>query len=195
MKLQILTAALIVLLAAGCKREYDAQPTYAKPALAATWAKPEQYYSPGPQIYQEATGTWRNFSSFSVTTEGEPDKLGFTNPYVPGRGTNLLYMNNLYGTNPGYTNDSGYYNFTAIKLFQFIPKSPDSIETGTVIVLPQKITIYTKAKEKLHIGVGPSDQPGTYDTRSGVFEIEVKFDDTEIGGPSEIKRRYRFNAN
>lgn len=195
MKQATYTILILVIIFAACRKTYNVKPTYAKPALAATWAKPEQYYSPGPQVFLEATGVWRNFVSYSVTTEGEPDKLGFTNPYLAGKGTNVLYMNVLYGTNPGYTSDSGYYNFTAPKLFQFIPKSMDSIETGTVIVLPQKIALYTKAKQKLEIGVGPSDQPGTYDTRTGIFEIEVRFDDTQIGGSDNVKRKYRFNAN
>ncbi|MFY7899025.1 MAG: hypothetical protein ACOVNY_02500 [Chitinophagaceae bacterium] len=189
-----LLAATIILIVASCKKEYKVQATYAKVAIAATWAKKEQFYSPKPQIYLESTGTWRNFISFSFTSDAEPDKIGFANPYVPGKGTNALYMNVLYSTNPGTTADSGYYNTTIPKCFQFIPKSADSTHVGTVVVLPQKVTLYRKDKTPFDVYISPATNPGTYNTQTGVFEIEVSFDESSFGGPKNIVRRYRFTS-
>ncbi len=187
-------AAITIAFLVGCKKEYKVEATYAKVAIAATWAKKEQFYSPKPQIYLEATGTWRSFTSFSFTSDAEPDKIGFANPYVPGKGTNALYMNTLYSTNPGTTADSGYYNTTIPKCFQFIPKSIDSTHIGTVVVLPQKITLYRKDKTPFEILIAPATNPGTYNTQTGVFEIEVMFDETSIGGGKNIIRKYRFTS-
>ncbi len=177
----------------ACKKNYNATPTYAANSIAGTWAKKQPFYSPGPQIYLEATGVWRNFISFSFTSDAEPDKLGFANPYVAGKGTNVLYMNTLYGSQ-GISSDSGYYNITAPKLFQLIPKSADSLQTGTVVVIPQTLRVYRTNGTSFTIGIGPSLSPGTYSTVSGMLEIEVEFDETNIGGPAGVRRKYRFKS-
>lgn len=184
---------LLVWIALGCKKTYHATPTYAKAAIAATWAKSQPYYSPSPQIYIDSTNTWKKFVCFSFTSETDPDKISFANPYVPGKGTNPLYMTTLYKSE-GLTSDSGYYNITIPKCFQFIPKSEDSLTVGTVVVLPHTVTIYRKDKSSFDIIIGPSDQPGTYNTVTGIFEVEVMFDESSIGGSRTVKRRYRFSS-
>lgn len=181
-------------LMAACRKEYKAEATYAKPVIAATWAKQEQFYSPKPQIYLESTNTWRSFINFAFTSAGEPDKIGFANSYVPGKGTNALYMLTLYNTNPGLTSDSGYYNVTIPKCFQFIPKSSDSLQVGTVVVIPQSVKLYRKDKTSFEIKIGPADAPGTYNTITGIFEIDVAFDETAIGGATRLVRKYRFSS-
>jgi hypothetical protein len=185
-----LCAALIFL---SCKKNYDVEATYAKPAVAATWAKQETFYSPNPQIFLEATNTWRNFISFSFTSSGDPNKLGFANPYNAGKGTNALYMATLYSSQ-SLTTDSGYYNITIPKCFEFIPKSPDVLTEGTVEVIPQKVRLYRRDKTFFEIGISEGSQPGTYNTISKIFEIEVSFDETSIGGPANVKRKYRFTS-
>lgn len=177
----------------ACKKNYNATPTYAANSIAGTWAKQQPFYSPSPQIFIEATGLWRNFISFSFTSEAEPDKLGFANPYVAGKGTNVLYINTLYGSQ-GISSDSGYYNVTAPKLFQLIPKSLDSLQTGTVVVLPQTFRIFRTNGTSFNISVSPSTAPGTYSTLTGLLEIEVQFDETDIGGPAVVRRKYRFRS-
>jgi hypothetical protein len=178
---------------ASCRKEYKVEPTYAKPAVAGTWAKQEQFYSPNPQIFLEATNTWRNFESFAFTSAGEPDKIGFANPYNAGKGTNALYMRNLYSTQ-NLTSDSGFYNVTIPKCFEFIPNSEKDLTTGTVKVIPQKVRLYRRDKTFFEIGISEGTAPGTYNTNTGVFEIEVSFDETSIGGSASVKRKYRFTS-
>lgn len=188
---KIIIAICFILAIAACKRNYDVEPTYAGSAIAGTWAKQQAFYQPGSQRFDDATNTWRNFSAFSFTSDAEPDKIGFMNPYVAGKGTNALDFNRLY-TAQDLTSDSGYYNVTIPKCFQFIPKSVDTLTQGTVVVIPQMVRVYRKNKTYFEIGIGPSTQPGTYNTISGLFEIEIQFDETSIGGSNNIKRKYKF---
>jgi hypothetical protein len=188
---KIFFSFIILLSFITCKKNYEAEPTYAGTEIAGTWAKLQPFYSPNPQIFLEATNTWRNFISFSVTSAAEPDKIGFANPNVAGKGTNALYMNTLY-TSQLLTSDSGFYNVTIPKCFQFIPKSVDDKNTGTVIVLPQQVKLYRRNGTNFDIGIGPSSQPGMYSTITGLMEIEVQFNETSIGGAADVKRKYRF---
>ena len=185
----------------GCKKEYDVQPTYASLQLANTWAQNQPYYSPHPQIYIDSTGIWKPFISFSFVSASDPSVIGFSNPYVPGKGTDALYMsamyNNAYYTsryNVNISADSGTYNTIIPQCFKFIPKSSDSTTTGTVVVLPQVITLTRKDRTKYQVSIAPSTQPGTYNTKTGVFEIEVLFDESNFGGPKEVRRKYKFTS-
>lgn len=187
----VITLLMMAALVAACRKTYKVEPTFAKPTIAATWAKQEPFYSPRPQVFLEASNTWRSFISFAFTSAGEPDKLGFANPFNAGKGTNALYMNSLY-TGEGLTSDSGYYNVTIPKCFQFIPKSADSLTVGTVVVIPQKVKLFRRDKSFFEIAISPGIAPGTYNTVSGVFEVEVTFDETAIGGAAVVRRKYRF---
>lgn len=188
---QFLFVAITIFCFTACKKNYDAQPTYAGTPIAGTWAKQQPFYQPFAQRYDEATATWRRFLAFTFTSDAEPDKIGFANPYVAGRGTNALDFNRLYSAEQ-LSSDSGFYNVTIPKCFQFIPKSIDSVFTGTVVVLAQTVTCYRRDKSSFKILIAPSTQPGTYNTITGLFEIEVQFDESGIGGSSNIKRKYRF---
>lgn len=188
---QLLIPIFVFFLIIGCKKEFDAEPTYAGVEIAGTWAKQQAFYQPSSQRFDDATNTWRTFGAFTFTSLAEPDKLGFANPYVAGKGTNALDFNRLYSAQ-NLTSDSGYYNVTIPKCFQFIPKSKDSTQTGTVIVLPQSVRVYRRDKTFFDIKLSEGTQPGTYNTISGLFEIEVTFDETSIGGPAVIRRKYRF---
>jgi hypothetical protein len=190
-KIFIFSVCLISLVA--CKKKYDAEPTYASAEIAGKWAKQQQFYSPGPQIFLEATNTWRNFISFSFTSLAEPDKIGFANPYVAGKGTNALYMNTLYASQ-NISSDSGYYNVTIPKCFQLVPKSATEVNEGKVLVIPQTIKIHRRNGTNFDIIIGPSTEPGKYNTVTGLIEVEVQFDETSIGGSNNVKRKYRFTA-
>jgi hypothetical protein len=186
---------LIVLLMVAlisCKKNFDAEPTYAKATIANTWAKSEPFYRPVSERFDTSTNSWRSFQAFTVTSDGEPDKIGFANPYVAGRGTNALDMNRLY-TNQNLTSDSGFYNITIPKCFQFVPRSGD-VTQGTVVVIPQDVQIWRRDRSSFIIKIGPGSAPGTYSTVTKVFEVEVDFNETSIGGPASIKRKYRFTA-
>lgn len=187
------TLVVLALVNASCTKEYKATPTFAKFSIAQNWAKPEQFYHPNGQMYVPETDTWRNFIGFSITSEGEPDKLGFANPYVAGRGTSPLNMSSLYSA-LSLSTTAGTFNITIPKCFQFIPKSEDSSFIGTVVVLEQDVRLITRAGDTLFVRIAPAPTPGTYDTRTGLFEISVRFDERGIGGADGIIRRYRFRS-
>jgi hypothetical protein len=189
---QLFFFSIIIILAIGCKKGFDAEPTYAKATVAATWAKNEPFYRPASERFDEATNSWRMFQAFTVTSDGEPDKLGFANPYVQGRGVNALDMNRLYSAEQ-ISSDSGYFNITIPKCFQFVPKGGD-VTQGDVLVLAQEVKIWRRNGTFFIIKISPGTAPGTYNTVTKVFEVEVSFDETSIGGPAQVKRKYRFTA-
>jgi hypothetical protein len=186
---KILFLFLTVVLVAGCKKSFNVQPTYANPAIAATWAKNEPFYAPKGEVYIDSINVWRPFIGFAFTSASDPNKLGFLNPYNIGKGTNALNMRSLY-TNERISSDSGYYNITIAKCFEFIPKTADSIHTGTVNVIPQKVRIFRIGGTYFDIGISGSG--GSYNTLAGTFNIDIVFDETSIGGPAARLRKYRF---
>jgi hypothetical protein len=171
----------------ACKK-FNAEPTYGSAALARIWAKQEPFYRPAAEIFIDSTNKWRVITAFTVTSDAEPDKLGFANPYVPGKGTNALYMNTIYDNWLDLTADSGYYNVTIPKCLQFIPSAPGAKE-GTVKVIEQKVKMYKRDKTPFEVSIKGG---GTYSEITQRFEIEVIFDETSIGGPADRKRKYRF---
>jgi hypothetical protein len=183
----LLFISLFALILCACKK-FNAEPTYAGATLARIWAKQEPFYRPNAEVFIDSTNTWRSFIGFSVTSDAEPDKLGFANPFVAGKGTNALNMLSIYNNWVGLTSDSGYYNVTITKCFHFIPSSPGSKE-GTVKVLEQKIKMFKKDKSSFEVSIKGS---GTYSEITQKFEVEVIFDETSIGGPADRKRKYRF---
>lgn len=187
----IASGALILLVMAwGCHKRF-AEPTYAPAGGSAVriWYKTDPYYTPKAEVYLESTGTWRPFTSFPLVYDNDPNKYGFGNPYLPGKGSNALNMNSFYSTVPGgLTSDSGYYNVTIPKCFEFTPDKPGD-KKGEVKVIPQKVRLYKRDKTFFEIGISGG---GRYDELAQLFEVEIIFDDTEIGGPKELKRKYRF---
>lgn len=188
----MLYCLLMMAVLAGCKKSFNAEPTYAKETIANTWAKNEPFYRPLCERFDEATGNWRTFQSFTVTSEGEPDKIGFANPYVPGKGTNALAMNTIYIAQ-NISSDSGYFNITIPKCFQFIPKAGDA-KQGQVLVLAQDVVIWRKDGTSFVIKIAPAAAPGTYNINTKVFEVEVSFDETSIGGQNNVVRKFRYTA-
>ncbi len=188
MRIQSLSIAILALVTTpGCKKNYDAEATYAKRSLAQIWAKKENFYAPQASVYIDSIATWRNFIGFSFTSDGDPDKLGFANIYNAGKGTNALYMRNFYAGQT-LTSDSGYYNITIPKCFQLIPNASAATE-GTVKVLEQTVTLYRTNKTPFYIRISGS---GTYSEISKLLEVEVVFDETNIGGSPAVKRKYKF---
>lgn len=188
--MRIFSALLLLLLlftGTNCKKGFGVEPTFASRSLAQIWARQEPFYRPAAEVFIDSTGIWRSFIGFSITSDAEPDKLGFANPYVPGRGTNALNMSSFYAAQL-LTSDSGFYNITIPKCFHFIPDAPGS-KTGIVKVINQRVPIYRRDKSKFEIGISGQ---GTYSEITQRFEVEVIFDETEIGGPAARKRQYRF---
>ncbi|HAI83896.1 MAG TPA: hypothetical protein DCL43_09525 [Chitinophagaceae bacterium] len=187
MKNLAIVLLLIVTVTLACKK-YDAEYTYAKPTIAATWAKNEQFYTPTATVFIDSLNLWRTYTVFSFTYENDPDKLGFANPYNAGKGTNALYMRNFYSSQ-NLTADSPYYNVTIPKCFQLIPTKPDNTE-GTVKVIPQTVRLYRRDRSFFDIILVGGE--GVYNTKSQLLEVEVIFNETSIGGPADRRRKYRF---
>jgi hypothetical protein len=180
----------LMLMALACHKRF-AEPTYAPAGGSAVrvWYKSDPYYHPDAEIYIDSIATWRKFTSFPLVYDNDPNKYGFGNPFVPGKGSNALYMNSWYTRYPGgLTSDSGYYNITIPKCFEFLPEKPGA-KVGIVNVIPQKIRLYRRDKTFFDIGISGA---GRYDEIAQLFEVEIVFDETEIGGPKELKRKYRF---
>lgn len=174
----------------ACKKQF-ADPTYA-PAGGAdvrVWYKPDPFYQPNSEIYMDSTDTWRSFRAFPLVYDNDPNKYGFGNPYVAGKGSNALYMTSIYGRlDGGLTSDSGYYNVTIPKCFEFIPDGP-ALKTGKINVIEQAVRLYRRDKTFYDIRISGA---GTYNTETAIFEVEVVFDESSIGGAKEVKRKYRF---
>jgi hypothetical protein len=185
-----LTILLALIIVYGCKKQF-ADPTYAPAGGAAVrvWYKSDPFYQPNAEIFFDSTGVWRSFRAFPLVYDNDPNKYGFGNPYVPGKGSNALYMTSIYSRLPGgISADSGYYNITIPKCFEFIPDATNA-KTGKVQVIEQKVRLYRRDKTFYDIGISGE---GTYNVETTIFEVEVIFDETAIGGPKEVKRKYRF---
>jgi hypothetical protein len=51
------------------------------------------------------------------------------------------------------------------------------------------VRLYRRDKTYYDIGISGG---GTYDEIAKIFEVEVIFDETEVQGPKDVKRKYRF---
>ncbi|MFY7652834.1 MAG: hypothetical protein ACOVQE_09025 [Chitinophagaceae bacterium] len=184
---QLTTLFFLLIVFVSCKK-YEAEYTYAKPLLGSLWAKNEPFYTPKAEVYIDSLNLWRSYVVFAFTYDNDPDKLGFANPYNPGKGTNPFYMRNFY-TKEGLTSDSPYYNITIPKALQLVAQTADNTE-GIVKVIPQKVTIYRRDKSAFDILLLGGE--GTFSTKTQLLETTVIFNETSIGGPANITRRYRF---
>jgi hypothetical protein len=174
----------------GCKKRF-AEPTYAPAGGSAVriWYKSDPFYYPAAEYFNESTSVWRPFNSFPLVYNNDPNKMGFGNPWLQGRGSNALAIRTLYGGLPGgITSDSGYYMITIPKCFEFIPDNPEAKE-GVVNVIPQKVNIVRTNKTSYSLGISGT---GRYNEEAKLFEVEIIFDETEIGGPKDLRRKYRF---
>ncbi len=172
----------------ACKKSFDAEPTYRKKPLAGIWAKQEPFYAPNGQYYIDSTNTWKPFIGFAFTSDDDPNKLGFYNPYNIGKGTNALGIRTIYA-NQTFTSDSGFYNLQISKCFEFIPDATSSIE-GTVNVIPQRVKCTRTNKTVFYLDI--SGTGGRYNEITKTFEIDIYFNESEIGGNTNLKRKYRF---
>ncbi|MEO7311632.1 MAG: hypothetical protein ABIX01_14605 [Chitinophagaceae bacterium] len=180
---------IVIALATACKKRY-ADPTYAANATAVkVWFKSDAFYQPFSEIYIDSLGTWKSFKAFPLVYDNDPNKYGFGNPYIAGKGSNALYMTTMYSGLPGgVSSDSGTYNIVIPKCFEFIPTAAGATE-GVVNVIPQKVKVTRKDKTSFQVGISGS---GTYNEISKLFQVDISFDETEIGRGAEIVRKFRF---
>ena len=184
----LLLLLTVLTLLVSCKKNFNAEPTYRKKPLAGIWAKQEPFYAPQGSYYIDSTATWRPFIGFAFTSDDDPNKLGFYNPYNIGKGTNALGFRNIYAAQT-FTSDSGFYNLQIPKCFEFIPNNPDNGQ-GKVNVIPQQVKCTRVNKSFYYIGI--SGIGGTYNELTKTFEIEITMDESQIGGAAAVKRKYRF---
>ena len=55
--------------------------------------------------------------------------------------------------------------------------------------IPQKVNIVRTNKTSYSLGISGT---GRYNEEAKLFEVEIIFDETEIGGPKDLRRKYRF---
>jgi hypothetical protein len=188
MQKKYIIGILFLVLTVACKKSFDAEATVRKKPLAGIWAKQEPFYAPKGEYLVDSTNVWKSFIGFSFTSEDDPSRLGFYNPYVVGKGTNALGIRTIYAAQT-FTNDSGFYCVQIPKCFEFIPDAPDAIE-GTVNVLPQQVKCTRTNKTVFYLGI--SGTGGRYNELTKSFTIDIYFNESEIGGPAALKRKYRF---
>ena len=174
----------------SCKKQF-ADPTYAPAGGSAVriWYKTDPFYTPSAEFFDDNTNNWRRFTSFPLVYDNDPNKMGFGNPWLEGRGSNALAIRTLYGGLPGgITSDSGFFMITIPKCFEFIPDGPGAKE-GVVNVIPQQVKIVRVNKTTYNLGISGK---GRYNEDAKLFEVDIIFDETEVGGPKDRLRKYRF---
>lgn len=172
----------------------------ADPAVIAYFHENTAYFQPFVYRFDEETQTWgkRIASHFSIVSGDSPSYLGFTNPYVDDSGVNLFQMVTLYTDHIG-TNNIKTAGINVEKLLSFTPDkssvvltdAPEIHSKGTVNVFTQQVKI-RKAGLEDFFEIGISGE-GTYDLQTGIIDLNVHFDETAIGGPEKVTRKYKIS--
>ncbi|MBD1431962.1 hypothetical protein H8B06_03915 [Sphingobacterium sp. DN00404] len=163
----------------------------------------EAYYQPYVYRYDTETAAWskRIGAHFSTISESSPTYIGYTQPYVEDSGVNLFHMVTLYAEHIGSTNVKTA-GINVEKVLGFVPdesseligKEEDNDLTyakGEVEVVSQKVKIRKSGLvDFFEIGISGT---GTYDLKTGVIDLEVHFDEREIGGQEDVVRQYKIS--
>lgn len=213
MKIKNVVFGLSILFMLSCSKE-SVQPTpepepepkpesKADASIITFFHATDPYFQPFVYLFSEETQTWsrRAGSHFSTISEEDPTYLGFTNPYVENSGVNLFHMVTLYQEKTG-TNNIKTVAINADKVLRFFPdlatEANPTPTTGTVEVFAQKIKMYKAGgdienRESMdYIEIGISGE-GTYNTKTGVIDLDVHFDETSIDGPAKVTRQYKIS--
>lgn len=209
MKIKSTIFALIVLFLTSCSKdaiepivEPEPEPIEETedPAVITYFHENTAYFQPFVYRFDEETQTWgkRIASHFSTVSEDAPSYLGFTNPYVDDSGVNLFQMVTLYTDHIG-TNNIKTAGINVEKLLSFTPDKSSAVLTdapemhakGTVNVFAQQVKI-RKAGLEDFFEIGISGE-GTYDLQTGIIDLNVHFDETAIGGPEKVTRKYKIS--
>ena len=125
--------------------------------------------------------------AFAYASDTEVNVLGMFNQ-TDGLGTNALNMVRLY---EDVSNNSSDLRIPS--LFRFIPDAAGA-KTGRVEVVEQRVTIKRTASSGLPpFTVGISGE-GTYNETTGIISVGVVFDESELGRPEPILRRYSYES-
>lgn len=182
---------IALVLFVGCKKDepaakadlYPDQPVSTPSTSAiATFHQNVSFYQPFVYRFDPATNRWtaRIGSHFSSIPASDPTALGFTNGQVANSGVALFDMVRLYSTQIGSTNINTA-KINAEKVLQFFPDF-DGAKTGIVKVVDQDITITRTNSTTFKIGISGG---GTYNEVTRIIDLEVRFNETAIGGTSQ----------
>jgi hypothetical protein len=188
---KLFTFFLATFLFVGCKKDepaaksdlYADQPVSTPSTSAiATFHQSIAFYQPFVYRYDPTISKWtaRIGSHFSTIPASDPTAIGFTNAGVADSGTAMFDMVKLYATETATTNIKTV-KINADKVLQFFPDF-DGAKTGIVKVVAQDITLTRANLTTFKIGISGS---GTYDENTKVIDLEVKFNETAIGGTSQ----------
>jgi len=148
--------------------------------------------------FDPETNKWTNRirSHFPTVPSDDPSILGFSNPYVTNSGVSLFDMPRLYQIAVGTLNINTA-KINVEKVLQFFPDF-EGAKTGIVKVIPQDVVISKTAAAAalsgiptFKIGISGS---GTYDENTKIINLEVVFNETAIGGPAAVKRKYTMSV-
>jgi len=192
---------LVVLLIGACKK--DAPPVkddlYPEtPVNSASSSAIKAFYTNIPFFelfvyrFNPETNKWTNEirSHFPTVPLSDSTALGFTNPFVNNSGVALFDMVRLYTPELG-SNNIKSAKINAPKVLKFFPDF-EGAKTGIVKVIDQDVLLTKRDSTTFKIGISGQ---GTYDERTKIMNFEVKFNETAIGKPAEVKRRYSISVN
>jgi uncharacterized beta-barrel protein YwiB (DUF1934 family) len=207
MKIKSTILALIVLFMVSCSKDtvepiIEPEPDpVADASVAAAFYENTPYFEIFIYRFDAETAKWTNRirSHFPAISEQDPNYLGFRQIYVDNSGVNLFQMVTLYKNHLGTTNLKTV-GINVDKVLTFFPtESADGLKTnkGIVKVFGQKVKMYTKGdiknRENMEfVEIGISGE-GTYDLETGVIDLDVHFDETSIGGPAKVTRKYKMS--
>ena len=188
---KIFILILVVFTIAACKKDepaakddlYPDQPISTPSSTAiGTFHQSVSFYQLFVYRFDPITSKWtsRIGGHFSTIPESDPATLGFTNPYVVDSGVPLFDMVRLYAVETGTTNIKTV-KINADKVLQFFPDF-DGAKIGIVKVVAQDITLTRANLTSFKIGISGS---GTYNENTKLIDLEVKFNESAIGGTSQ----------
>jgi hypothetical protein len=126
---------------------------------------------------------------FSHKSRTEPNVIGLYNT-SPGRNTNALNLIRIYAD---FEVSTGSANIRIPSMFRLIP-TQEGATSGIVEVIDQRITIVRRSSSGLPpFTVGLSGS-GTYNELTGILLANIIFDESELGFPAPILRRYSYEA-
>lgn len=158
------------------------------------WAPDEAF----PQLWgydndpnqNTGTGNGRHFA-FAYPSLTKQNVIGIYN-LDSTRSTNAFNMHRIYAEQDVSSASARIRIFEALK---FVPYEEGANE-GQVFFIPQRVKIYRKSSSTLppffYIGM---EGEGTYSEQTELIEITLIFDESEIGGPTEVVRKFLLSAN
>jgi len=188
--LYMLLCALVLL--TSCKKEEpaakedlypDVPVTVPSSSAIATFYQNTAFYQLFIYRYDPLTLKWtsRIVGHYPTIAADDSSYMGFTNPYVADSGVPLFDMVRLYAGQLGGTNIKTA-RINADKVLQFFPDF-DGAKTGIVRIRKQDVVL-TKTANAGTFRIGISGG-GTYDETAKLIDLEVVYDETDIGGTGQ----------